>query len=295
MAPIAVTVGICAYNEEANIEKAIRSIYDQSLDDFEITKMIAVSSGSTDNTDDIVRKLTEEFDTLVLIPQAKREGKNSAINCFLDNKDTEIVTIMNADTVFAKKNSLQSLLEPFKEEKVGIVGGRPIPTNSTDSIAGYASHVIWSMHHHVSMIQPKIGEIIAFRDIGTRLPSNTSGDEDTLKMRIEEAGYISVYAPDAEVFNKGPETVRDFVKQRTRVNVGECCIKANHDFAVPTWSIRMLYPAFVETAKELGFHPIKLMMASMMEFYSRLKAYLFVKLNKSDISVWEPVKTTKKL
>jgi len=293
--PTPVTLGICAYNEAANIEKAIRSVYKQILSGFEIKETIVVSSNSTDGTDDIVKGLMAGYGSLRLICQEKREGKNSAVNCLLDGKSTEIVAVLNADTIFFDENSLQRLLEPLNDGKVGIVGGHPIPTNDTRTIAGFASHMIWSMHHHVSLVNPKIGEIIAFRDIGTRLSTKNSGDEDMLRMKLEKAGYVSVYAPEAKVLNKGPETKRDFVKQRTRVNIGERSIKKEHDFDIPTWSMKMLYPALIDTMKELGFHPIKIVAAVLMETYSRLKAYVHVKSNRGDVNIWDPVKTTKKV
>lgn len=292
---VPVTLGICAYNEVANIEKAVRSALGQVLDGFDLKEVIVVSSGSTDGTDDIVKAIVKEHGNLRLIRQEKREGKNSAINCFLDSKSTELVTIMNADTVFFDENCFQKLLEPFSDNGTGIVGGHPIPTNGKNTMAGFASHMIWAMHHHVSMVQPKIGEIIAFRDIGTRLRVNTQGDEDTLKMRLEEAGYKSVYVPEAKVFNRGPETMKDFIKQRTRVNIGERFIKKEHDFDVPTWNFRILYNALLDSVKDLGFSPVKLAVAVTAELYSRMKASMHVRSGKGDINIWEQVKTTKKL
>jgi len=293
--PIPVTLGICAYNEAANIERAVRSVFEQILNGFDLREVIVISSGSTDGTDDIVKKLMKEFCGLKLIRQEKREGKNSAINCFLDNKSTELVAILNADTVFFNERCFQRLLEPFKEDDTGIVGGHPIPMNDKKTVAGFASHMIWTMHHHVSLVQPKIGEIIAFRDIGTRLSVVTSGDEDTLKMELEKKGYKSIYAPEAKVYNRGPETIRDFVKQRTRVNIGERSLKMEHGFEVPTWDMKMLYPAFINAIKDMGFSPIKLSIATGAEIYSRVKAYLHVKFGKGDIHIWEQIKTTKKL
>ena len=293
--PIPVTLGICAYNEVANIERAVRSVFEQALDGFVLKEAIVVSSGSTDGTDDAVKALMKEFASLRLIRQEKREGKNSAINCFLDSKGTDLVAILNADTVFSDDRCFQKLLEPFLDRDTGIVGGHPIPTNEKKTVAGFASHMIWTMHHHVSLVQPKIGEIIAFRDIGTRLSVNSSGDEDTLKMRLEKNGLRSVYAPDAKVFNRGPETLKDFVKQRIRVNIGERCIKEEHDFEVPTWSMRMLYPALINTVKDLGFSPVKLSISTGAEIYSRVKAYMHVRFGKGDIHIWEQIKTTKKL
>ena len=292
---IQVTLGMCAYNEAANIGKAIESVYAQKLDGFEMIELIVVSSGSTDGTDDIVKNLMIEHGNLRLVRQEKREGKNSAVNRFFDEKKTKIVVIMNADTIFSDGRSLQRLLEPLNEEDAGIVGGHPIPTNDRKTFAGFASHMIWIMHHYVSLINPQIGEIIAFRDIGTRLSVNNSGDEGTLKMELEKAGYRSVYAPEAKVLNRGPETVTEFLKQRTRVNIGERIIKKEHDYDFPTWSVRALYSAYVDTIKEMGFHPIMIIASTSMELYSRVKAHLHVKFKKSDISAWEPIKTTKKI
>lgn len=291
-----VTVGICAYNEVTNITKAIRSVYEQELSDFEITEVVVVSSGSTDGTDEAVSALCDQYDNLKLIRQNVREGKNSAINCLLENKNTDIVVILNADNILGPVSTLQYLLDPLKDETVGIVGGHPIPTNTLDTVAGVASHMIWIMHHYVSMSYPKIGELIAFRDIGTRLPLNTQSDEDILKMELEKSGYHSAYAPNAIVYNRGPETVPDFIKQRTRVNIGEYYVNKDHeDFYIATHDRNQLISALMGAVKELGKKPFKLSIAVCLELISRLKAKSYVAKNKGDISAWDPVKTTKKV
>lgn len=288
-------LGICAYNEVANIVKAVDSVYEQVLDGFVMKEVVVVSSGSTDGTDDAVRSLMPHHPDLRLIVQEKREGKNSAINCLLENKSTEIVAILNADNVFSDSRSLQFLLEPLRDEKVGIVGGHPIPINGTDTVAGVASNMIWIMHHHVSLKYPKIGEVIAFRDIGTRLSSGTQSDEDLLKMGLEKAGYESRYAPDALVRNRGPETVSDFIKQRTRVNIGEYYMRRDNDFYIATQDNGMLFSALKAAFKELRGHSLRLIAAIFLEEYSRMKAKIYVRRNKGDISIWDPVASTKKI
>ena len=117
---IRITIGICAYNEGGNIEKCIRSVFEQEFDGFQLDRVIVVSSASTDDTDDIVRNLMNEYDKLNLVVQEKREGKNSAINRLLDEKSTEIVVMVNADNILARKDTIQKMVEPFLDEKVGI-------------------------------------------------------------------------------------------------------------------------------------------------------------------------------
>lgn len=292
---IHITVGICAYNEEKNIERTIRSVFRQTSSQYELDRVIVVSSGSTDGTDKIVTDLSEEFSCVKLISQPRREGKNSAINLFLNEKNTDVVVFLNADNVFESVESLDRLIEPFYDSKIGMVGGRPVPTNDLDNMTGYTVQLLWNMHHNVSLQKPKAGELIAFRDIGTRLPTDVQSDEDILKMKLEENGYSTVYAPLATVLNRGPESLNDYVKQRIRVNIGEYYLKKKHGYELPTHDLRIQINAFLTSAGKHGFHPIRTVSAVILETWSRFLAMVHVKTNRGDISVWEQISTTKKL
>ena len=295
MTALDITIGICAYNEAQNIERSIRSIYDQKTKDITVREVIVVSSGSTDGTDDIVRKLADEYGNITLIRQEKREGKNSAINCYLENKTCDVVVMLNADNIFGNENSLYSLVSPFFDEKVGMVGGHPVPTNDKKDKVGFATHVLWTMHHHLALVYPKIGELVAFRDIGTRLPTDQQSDEDIIRMNLEKAGYNCIYAPDAIVLNRGPETEEDFLKQRIRVNIGEVNMKRKFDYDIPSWNKKYLMKAVMGTVKDLGFHPFKLLYAVRLEMKARKTAEEHIDSGDADMNIWDQVTTTKKL
>ncbi len=290
-----ITIGICAYNEEKNIERTIRTIFTQELTGCSISDVFVVSSGSTDSTDSIVEGLSKEYPVLTLLPQKKREGKNSAVNLILDNKRTEIVVLLNADNVFENKDSLEKLIEPLHDPRVGMVGGHPIPTNSDRTVTGYTVQLLWRMHHHVAMQSPKTGELIAFRDVGTRLPTDMQSDEDILRMKLEEKGFETVYAPGATILNHGPDTVRDYIKQRTRVNIGERYLKSKFEYGLPTHDYRKLINAFMDSIREMRYAPFKTICAVFLELYPRLKARVHVSADKGDMCVWDQVATTKKL
>lgn len=290
-----VSVCICAYNEANNIEKAIRSLYQQQIENFVLQKAYVVSSASTDDTDKIVTALMQEYPTLELIVQEKREGKNSAINEALKRTSSDIVVLFNADNIFSNSSCLMALLAPFADPKVGIVGGHPVPTNDRATFVGFASHMIWEMHHHISLQAPKIGEIIAFRNLGIILPVGKQSDEDLMKMELEQRGYRSIYAADAVVLNRGPDTVRDFIKQRFRVNIGEKYMKKDFNFEIPTWNKKLMFNALLASMKTLGFHPCKVIFAISLEAYARLKAALHVSKQKDDLIIWDMVESTKKL
>lgn len=293
--PIEFSIGICAYNEEQNIERCIRTVFTQRLQGFVLKQILVVSSGSTDRTDEIVRSLAAEFPVITFLPQEKREGKNSAINLYLDNMTSKLAVMLNADNVFASDESLQKLLEPFRDPMMGMVGGHPIPTNDPSTKIGFASQMLWAMHHNVAMIYPKIGELVAFREIGTRLRTDLQSDEDIIRMKLEEGGYKTAYAEGATIYNRGPETEEDFLKQRVRVNIGEVTMKKIYDYDVPSWNKKILVKAYLQIFRQLGFHPFKMLYMTRLEFKARRLAREHVARGEDKMSCWDPVQSTKRL
>lgn len=149
-----VSIGVCAYNEERNIRACLDSIMLQSAK-FPIQEILIVSSGSTDGTDSIVRQFEERDARFRLLRQEKREGKNSAINEFLKQANGELLVLVNADNRL-DEGSLRYLLEPFEDETIGVCGGHPVPVNDKNSMIGFAVHMLWEMHHRISLVHPKI-------------------------------------------------------------------------------------------------------------------------------------------
>jgi poly-beta-1,6-N-acetyl-D-glucosamine synthase len=287
-----VSVGVCAYNEEKNIGHTLDSILVQKVHDASVGEIIVISSGSTDSTDVIVKQYIANDGRVRLLRQAKREGKNSAVNAFMADAKGDILVLVNADNNLAN-GSLDHLVSHFKDPKVGVVGGRPMPVNRKDSIAGFAVHMLWDMHHRLALIYPKVGEAIAFRNLHIQIPTGMQSDEDLIRMDLEKRGYRTVYEPAAVVINKGPETVRDYWKQRTRVNIGERYMKRLFDFDIPTWDNRYLFQAYLGFLKENSSNIIRMSAAIAMEMLARVYASIYVLLDKGDKVMWSMVESTK--
>lgn len=289
-----ISIGVCAYNEEKNIRSSIESILSQPLSGFTLKEVIVVSSASTDRTDSIVRELAKKDPRIRLIVQKDREGKTSAVNLFMSQAKGGILVLVNADNRLGP-GSLQKLIEPFSDQKVGAVGGHPCPTNPRDTTIGFAVYLLWAMHHQLSLVHPKLGELIAFRNVGLHIPGRQSTDEDYIRMEMERKGYRTVYAPDAIVLNRGPETLEDFWKQRVRVNIGEKYMNARFAYTVPTWDMRFLFPSMISLLKENRGYLDKFAVSMVLELAVRVYASVYVKLDKGDQSVWAVAETTKKL
>lgn len=290
---LTISAGVCAYNEERNILKCLRSLTSQKLKGKELVEMLVVSSGSTDRTDEMVLEYSRDVDPRVrLIRQEKREGKNSAVNAFIEAAKGEVLFLANADNVM-REDTFDLMAEHFLDPATGMVGGHPVPVNDKGTFMGFAVHMLWDMHHRLSLIHPKVGEIVAFRNTGLRIPTGMGSDEDLIRRDMEKRGLLVRYEPSAMIYNRGPTTVEDFFEQRTRVNIGERYMKRWFDYDIPTWDRRYLVNAYLSFLKDNAGHPLKMAWAMSLEAFARAYASLHVKLDKGDRAVWQVVQSTK--
>lgn len=289
-----VSVGVCAYNEAKNIGRAIGSVQVQELEGSRLLEVIVISSGSTDGTDDIVRELANKDHRVRLVRQERREGKNSAVNEFMREAKGDVLVLVNADNI-VEKGSLNALVSPFKDETIGVAGGHPLPVNSKRTIIGFAVFMLWDMHHRLSLIYPKVGEMMAFRNMHIQIPTGMQSDEDLIRMDLEKKGLRSIYVSEATVINKGPETVHDYLKQRTRVNIGERYMKKWYDFDIPTWDKSFLFGAIQGFIKDNWKDSWKMFIAIGLETFARYYASVHAKLDRGDKPVWNIVETTKQV
>ena len=286
------SVGVCAYNEEKNIASCIESVLMQRGGSFQLREVLVVSSGCTDGTEGIVEEISRRDRRVRLLVQEQREGKCSAINLIISQAQGEVVALVNGDNRL-EAGSLEHLLEPFRDPSVGMAGGHPVPVNSPHGVIGFTVHMVWDLHHRLSLHYPKIGELVAFRKDGVSLPTHLGSDEDNIRMQLERRGFRSVYAPDAIVINKGPTTVPDLMKQRTRINIGEGYIKKLYDYDIPTQDRDLVARVMVEFLREHGGHPMKIMAAALLELSARVYAKAYVALDKGDQAVWCQISTSK--
>jgi poly-beta-1,6-N-acetyl-D-glucosamine synthase len=238
------SVGIMAYNEEANIADAIRTILGPSVGSGFITELIVVASGCEDGTTAIVAEISRDDPRVRLIEQERREGKASAINLFISAAKSSVLLMVSAD-VLMKDDTIDALLHHFDDPTVGMVGGRPTPVNSETTFLGHAVHLQWRLHDRIARESPKLGEVVAFRNVIPGIPLDTAVDEISIQSLITQLGYKLVYEPRAVVYNRGPTTVGDFVRQRRRIYAGHLLIRAQQGYSASTMSAWRVGRAFV--------------------------------------------------
>jgi biofilm PGA synthesis N-glycosyltransferase PgaC len=283
-----------AYNEAANIGRLLDALVHQETETVIINRIIVVASGCTDETEPIVQQHAARDSRILLLSQERREGKASAVNLFMEYaRSAEIVVLASAD-LLPEPGTIEALVSPFADPAVGMVGGHPVPTNPRDTFMGFGINLLWDLHHQVSMIRPKMGELIAFRNIFRQIPTDTAVDEASIEPLVIGQGMKLQYAPEAIVFNHGPETVTDFIKQRRRIFAGHLYVKDTLGYQVATMGITRIFRCYLKIMQpNLRYFIWGPVIMALEVFVRLLGTYDYVVLKRKPY-VWQMAESTKK-
>ncbi|MDA3814452.1 MAG: glycosyltransferase [Candidatus Cloacimonetes bacterium] len=288
------SVGVIVYNEAANIGKLLDALLTQKTDKSKIQEIIVVSSACTDGTDDIVRGYEKDHENIKLITEAERGGKSSAINKLIKAANTDLLIIESGDTI-PDEDTVEKMIIPFQDEKVGMTGGRPTPENDPRTFIGYSVNLLWNLHHEMALISPKLGEMVAFRKIFDQIPPESAVDEASIEAIMKDNDLLLKYVPDAIVYNKGPENLSDFIKQRRRIETGHLWLMENCDYSVSSQNKGLLLDLALKELKKDKEKMFFLFGTAIIEIYSRFLGWFDYKVLKKNPFKWDIANSTKNL
>jgi biofilm PGA synthesis N-glycosyltransferase PgaC len=288
------SIGIMAYNEEANIGRLLDVLLRQNLSHCSIKEIFVVASGCTDRTEDIVKDYIRVDDRIKLLVQKQREGKASAINLFLSKANADVLIVESGDTI-PEADTIEKLVIPFSDPTVGMTGGHPVPVNPQNTCIGFIVNLMWRLHHRIALEHPKLGELIAFRNIVREIPFDTAVDEASIEAIVIRDGYKLKYVEDALVHNKGPENIRDFLKQRRRIAAGHLYVKHKQAHMVSTTSGTHILGPFVRELKGGVKEYLWGVCAMLLEIIGRTLGYYDYYVKKRNPFIWDIAQSTKKL
>lgn len=289
------SVGIIIHNEERNVGRLLVSLDEAFRADPRLERVVVVSSASTDRSDEIVRAAAQRWPIVRLIVESQRRGKASAINLFLAAARSSKICVLMSGDVLPKPGALPKLLDAFVDPRVGMVAGRPVPVAGSGGLATRLARMQWDLHHEVSLQSPKLGEVVAFRNVVAELPADTAVDEAALESLLTERGFRLAYVPDAIIFNKGPDTIGDFLKQRRRIAAGHMHLRATRRYAVATSKSG---PVLGATLGLLRREPSRVGTAAAtaaLEVVGRYLGWWDYRVRGKNPYVWEIAKSTKDL
>lgn len=241
-----VTIIIPVYNEEVVIQRTIRSILKSK---YPIREVLIIDDGSTDKTAEIVTKMVRLF-LKVKIIKKHNDGKSSALNLGITKARGDIVITIDADTVF-DQYTIAHLVENFSDPRVAAVSGNCKIGNKINQIT------IWQ---HIEYVTANQLEKRAFEELNciTVVPGSNSAwrksviqelgyyhndtlaEDAELTLRVLNAGYKIIYEDRAISYEECPETVKDFIKQRSRWSYGILQVAWKHKRNIIQSSNKML-------------------------------------------------------
>jgi biofilm PGA synthesis N-glycosyltransferase PgaC len=291
------SIGIMAYNEEANIGKLLQALLRQKLTCCTLHEIVVVASGCTDKTIAITREYAERESKVNVLVQERREGKASAVNVFLKYAHAaDVIVLESADTLPADDSTIDCLVRPLVEQaEVGMTGAQPAPVDTPEHFLGFVVHLQWKLHHRIAVISPKMGELVAFKNVLPEIPVDTAVDEACIEALLVLKGYGLRYIPEAVVYNKGPDTINDFLKQRRRIAAGHHHLRQTQCYRVSTQNCCQIIAALLA---EMIWSPKYLLWtigAIVLEAYGRFLGVFDFYVKKKNPFTWEMATTTKRL
>ena len=290
------SIGIMAYNEEANIARTIEAVLKQEGPSIRIEEVIVVASGCTDRTVPTVAEIALKEPRVRLFVQEKREGKASAINLFLKQTASKVAVLVGADVV-PEESALEHLCSPFLDPNIGMTGGRPVPVNDASTFMGHSVHLLWRLHDRVARTHAKLGEIIAFRTVVPSIPANSAVDEISIQAIISQLNYKLQYRPECVVYNKGPVNIHDFLKQRRRIYAGHLKVRAQQNYEASTMKASPILRQLIACRDFTMSTPKQAMWTAgtiMLEGIARVQGH-YDFWRKREHHIWQMVDSTKDL
>jgi cellulose synthase/poly-beta-1,6-N-acetylglucosamine synthase-like glycosyltransferase len=214
------TIGICAYNEEKSIPKTLRSLLPQINPEDEV---IVEASGSTDKTKEVVEAF---LDSRIRVIEGEKRGKVGAINTILKEAKGEIIIFCDAD-VIVEKGALNKLLGHFQDKKVGAISGRML-SYKKENLFDKLQDLGFEGLNDQKIKENKKGNFWALngylvavrKGVVDKIEEKWLLDDCVLGWKIKEAGYKVIYDPEAIVYVKAAQNLKDFIKQKLRNRIG---------------------------------------------------------------------------
>jgi poly-beta-1,6-N-acetyl-D-glucosamine synthase len=229
-----VSVIVPAWNEEVGILSTVKSIM---LNSYSSIEVIVVNDGSTDRTEEIVKKYIvshKKYFTSagksIVYSHKRNGGKGAALNHAIEMAKGEIIVTVDADSI-ADKDMIKNIVTYFGDQSIDAVVGNV-------KVAGEIGFInllqrleyLFGFYHkraHSVLGAEYIygGACAAFRkqtvfDAIGHFDTSSITEDIEMSLRTRYHGHGAVYADDAICYTEGASTVLGLIRQRLRWKKG---------------------------------------------------------------------------
>ena len=219
-----VSLIITAHNEESRIEKKLENSINLEYPP-EKLQIIVTSDGSTDQTNDIVKKYAPQGVTL--LPIFERAGKENAQGEAVQIASGEILVFSDVATILEKK-SLRDIVSNFSDSSVGCVSSKDVLLASDGKPSGeglYVKYEMWlrGIESSVNSLVGLSGSYFAARkevckDFSVNMQSDFRTLLNSIKLGlrgVSDSKAIGYYADIADADKEFQRKVRTVIRGLT--------------------------------------------------------------------------------
>lgn len=238
----AVVAIIPALNEEALVQKSLRSLLEQKS--ISLVEVLLVADNCTDSTVEVANSLRDEFPVLrVIESQENRAGKSGAMNQglkFLLNTNADYILQMDADTILNEHALIRAIEQLEPDSSLGGVCARfrILPVE----VGGFTEKLLWKFQNleyglrDVATIQSfgkdvslLSGRASVFRyetltelleDRGYVWDENCEVEDHELTLALKKKGWETAVGMKMLAVTSVPTSIEGWLKQRTRWYIG---------------------------------------------------------------------------
>ena len=226
---IPISVIICAKNEGETLFHSIEAIASQDYPNFEI---ILVDDHSSDNSLSIMEKLTKYYDFIHFFsaPDQIKDapGKKAALAYGISKAKNKLLLMTDADCQPASKNWIQLMVNQLQNKEIvlgyGPTSKKPGLINRFFQFETFITAVQYFSYSLANIPYMGVGRNLLYKKslfeksngFKTHLEL-ASGDDDLFIQSVADQHNTSIcLKPEAFMYSEGPESFRQFIKQKLR-------------------------------------------------------------------------------
>ncbi|SNQ59246.1 glycosyltransferase [Candidatus Methanoperedens nitratireducens] len=134
-----VSILLATHNRRSWLEECLGSLFNQDYPK-EKYEIIVINDGSNDGTEKVLRTYEKKAPCTFIWHTQRNQGKAAALNTGLNNTTKGEIICFTDDDCVADKNWIKNMLNAFKDERVGGVGGTILaykPKNHVERYGGF--------------------------------------------------------------------------------------------------------------------------------------------------------------
>ncbi len=207
---------ISCYNEADVIREKLQNALELDYPE-ELLRIIVVSDGSDDGTDELVREFTDT--RITLIRQEGRLGKTMGLNLAMEQVTENVTVFSDANAMYAP-DAIEKLVRNLADPSVGYVVGAALYTDGSSGASAQNENLYWRYELAIKSMESRLHSVVggdgAIYAIQTKLwePLHQQDINDFVNpLQIVAKGYRGVFDAEAKCFE---ETAGDFDREVAR-------------------------------------------------------------------------------